>query len=372
MKTIGRLAVVTLILATIIGFTSSSFAALRQPQFMVGTPDHKLSLSQGERIHQLVKLPDGNFEAQTINAMDPGVPRLTGKLSLEMNYVLGILLNRNRLYVLGGYNASRYIKVLYVGNNEPRAVNTVPVANDAKAMALVRDWLGVISDTKLQFFDLDKPEQPKPCEMHVDQAGGFTAIVMKDSSAYVLSHTAGQPSRIINFRIDDGKAKRMASVPVNPYATELYLFDEFNDGVILAMGTEEPRVYESYYRSKPKLEVKSYFDAYAVTFDRGNLRSISAPSLSGKEMIVAVSNGDGSSRSLYLAAQNYSWDQRQGQFVSRPIIKKFEVSGRGFRQTFASPTAVTYPMFLQETGDGVNVFGQDFDNQPLVEIFKTR
>jgi len=375
-----RMTVMAIVLVIIVGFTSGVLAGglasnnkLYQPSLAIGAASNKLCIPQGSIVHQVVKTPEGGYVVQTIGVSDPASPFLKGRVALPMSSVQEALLYRNRLYILGSQDARRLIQVVNVDDNVPKLITAVTVQSDAKAIARSKSWLGVIGENKFQIFDLDKPDQPQAGEIYFEPNGNFAAIKMKAVNAYIVSHTVGQFSRIINFRIrSGGKISRVTSVPVNPYATELYVFDEFNDGFVLAMGTLEPRVYETYYQSKPKLEIKSYFDAFVITNDNGNLRSIPAPALSDKEMMVSLANDDSSGQLLYMATQRFAWNQQQGQFTTSPFIKQFEATTGGFRQLSVVPTRVMYPRFLQQTGQGLFVFGQDFDGVNQLEVFTTR
>lgn len=381
MCTRSRLGVIMAVVAIIIGFTSGASAGgrlessmkLYKPALKVGTANQRLMASQGDKLHQVVNAVDGTFELQTLSLIDPGVPRLSGKVGLTMNFVQQMLLYRNRLYILGGYNASRFIQVVNVDDAAPKLSGLVMVVGDAKAMALCRGWLGVIGDSKLQLFRLDKPDSPKHKETYTEAQGGFTDIKMKGSGAYVLSHPAGQPSRITTYAISEYReVSKIGSVPVGPFVSTLFLLDDFNDGFVLAMGTEEPKLRESYFFSRPKLEVKAFFEAFAITNDYGKLRPISPPASSSREMVVAAASSDNTGLSLYLAIQEWSWNQQQRAYASRPVIKKFDVTPGGFSLSSAVGTGVTYPVFLEQYGDRLHVYGFDFDGLPLLEIFQIR
>jgi hypothetical protein len=375
MKTIDRISVVAAVTAFIIGFTTSSFAGLAssmklyQPPVTIGTTNQKLSVVQGNKIHQVVRAPIG-FELQSVSLIDPAVPYVMGKVSIPLTAVFEVLQGRNWVYILGAHKDKRFVFVINV-DGPPQIDSAVPVASDAFAMALSRKCLAVIGKDTLKVFDVNKPQKVSIVDEYTDSAGGFAAIKMNGHNAYVLSHAPGQPSRIINFAVSDSSlVKRIDSVPVSPFATELYLLDEFNNGFVLAVGTEEPRVCETYFSARPKLEVKAHFDAFAVVNYDGTLRPIPAPITSGKEMVVAVTSCDNVGQMLYLAIQEWSWNERQGQFVSRPIIKQFGLSAGGFRLLQAANTGITYPTFMEQFGDGLYVYGFDFDGKPQLEIFQ--
>lgn len=380
MKTNERILVILAAMIIIVGFTASGATAagrlvsdmnLYKPPLAVGTANRDLAVPQGNKVHQVVKSAEGKYEIQTISLIDPGVPYLSGKAELTMNFVQQVLLYRNRLYILGGYNASHFIQVVHVGDVVPKLGGVVSALTDAKSMAICRGWLGVIGDDKLQLFNLDKPDKPKLKETYREAQGGFTDIEMKGLRAYVLIHVPGQQSRITVYAISEYReVEKLVSAPVGPFVSNLALLDEFNNGFLLAMGTEEPKLYETYLSSRPKLEVKAYFEAFAIDND-GRLRPINPPTTSNKEMVVAVASSEDSG-SLYLAVQEWFWSQQQGTYACRPIIKKFDVSSGGFRPSGSAGTGVTYPVFMQQLGDGLYVYGPDFDGVQRLEVFQIR
>jgi hypothetical protein len=164
--------------------------------------------------------------------------------------------------------------------------------------------------------------------------------------------------------------KKINSVPVSPFASQLYLLDEFNNGYVMAIGTESPQIYDTYFAEKPKLEVKAHFDAFAITNDDGRLRPIPSPITASNEMVIGATSCDNTGQMLFLAIQEWSWNERQGQFVCRPIVKQFGISANGFRLIHTSSIGVTYPTFMEQFGDGLYVYGVDFDGLPQLEIFR--
>ncbi|NTW22948.1 hypothetical protein HGA34_05445 [Candidatus Falkowbacteria bacterium] len=377
MKTYERVMVVMAAMVIIIGFTANSFAGLLgsqklyEPPVPIGGSGQKLLAVQGNKVHQAAKSSNGTYDLYSINLMDPARPYVMGKVCLQMTAVYEVLQGRNWVYVLGDFNRGRYVHVIDVSDPQPRIDSAFPVPSDAFAMSLSRKCLAVIGKDTLKVFDIDKPRKVSVVDEYVERAGGFAAIKINGRNAYVLCHPPGQPSRIINYSVtDSSRVEKINSVPVSPFAAELYLLDEFNDGYVMAMGTEEPKISETYPFSRPKLEVRAYFDAFAITRDHGKLKPIQAPITSSKEMVVAVTSCDNVGQMFHIAEQEWFWNERQGQFVSRPVIKQFGMTRNGFSLLQATATGITYPTFMEQFGDSLCVYGFDFDGKPQLEIFQ--
>lgn len=356
-----------------------SFAAMAEvfkPPQQIGTGNPNLCAVNGFSYYQVVEKEAGVWQFQVFNIMHPVVPKPTATLDLKLAKILAITpVVRNNIIALvdfGYYDGKHRFWTLSINVRDdyaPRAVFRFPAPEGAFALHRSGNWVSVISEKAIQVLNVKDPENF--IQRHYQEGmSGLLDVKLWSGYAFLLSRPEGGPPRVAAWELSNNQpSEKIGSVEVGPFVDKLSVVSDFNGAFVLAYGVEQPVLVDRFFLDpKPRLQVRSYCEAFEVMMD-GKLRRVAAPLTDNREMIIAITSPDNDRNRLHLATWLWTWNPVQGQYTKKPVVRSFAYANGGWRLRQSAETVIDFPVFIQQFGDELFVYGWNFDGGPLIESF---